>query len=347
MNRTLTFAFPGRLDLNTGGYAYDRRVIAGLPARGWSVTPLSLGEGFPAPEDAALADAEAMLSDLPDGSIVLVDGLAFGVMDRWAAREARRLSIVALVHHPLALETGLTEEQTRSLRERERAALSHARHVVVTSPMTARELVHGYDVPERAITVALPGTDRAPRSAGSGEVPLILSVGTLTRRKGHDVLLQALKQIEDLPWRASIIGSRDLDPKTATELERQLARLGLTGRVTLEGERADTRPAFAQADIFALATRYEGYGMVFAEALSQGLPIVSCQAGAVPEVVPSSAGLLVPVDDVDAFAGALRHLVSKSDERRRYADGAWQAGQALPGWDDTCATIARVLEESL
>ncbi|MBD0415303.1 glycosyltransferase family 4 protein [Oryzicola mucosus] len=345
MKRGLTFAYPGKLELNTGGYAYDRKVIDGLRNLGWAVTPLGLGDGFPAPPQTIRAEAEARLSALDDGSLVVIDGLAFGVLDNWAVEEADRLKIVALVHHPLALETGLSQAEQADLREREKRALQAARLVIVTSPMTARELSAHYAVPSEAITVAIPGTEPAPRASLNGNPPLILSIGTLIPRKGHDVLLDALKLIQDIEWNARIIGSRDLDPATAKALEARVRAHGLQHRITLTGESIDTRAALASADVFALASRYEGFGMVFAEALSQGVPIVACAAGAVPEVVPAEAGFLVPIDDVEAFAGALRRLLTDPAEHSRRAAAALEAGTRLPRWHDTAQIIASRLAD--
>ena len=344
MNRELIFAYPGDLDLKTGGYAYDRRVIAGLRALGWTVTLLPLGAGFPFPEAAVREEAERRLSALADDALLLIDGLAFGVLDGFAAREADRLRIVALVHHPLALETGLDTETAAALRQTETRALSFARHVVVTSHMTADELVSSFGVARDGITTALPGTDPALPSSEGRATPVILSVGTLVQRKGHDILLAALDRIRDLDWTANIVGSLTLDPKTAEALRTQRSALQLEDRVTLAGTCDDTRALMASADIFALASRYEGYGMVFAEALSQGLPIVACQAGAVPEVVPEDAGILVPVDDIAAFAAALRRLLTDPAAHAAFSAGARRAGSRLPGWDVTAGIIAARLE---
>ncbi|MGV8935689.1 MAG: glycosyltransferase family 4 protein [Allorhizobium sp.] len=344
MSRSLVFAYPGNLALNTGGYAYDRRVICELGMLGWQVQPLSLGEGFPFPTDLVRAHAEQLLSELPDGGLVIVDGLAFGVLDDWAAREAGRLKIVALVHHPLALETGLDPDLKAKFHNSESQALKFAKHIVVTSPMTSRELVSNFGVDASRITVAVPGTDPAVPSTVTGNPPHIVSIGTLTPRKGHDVLLEALKRVEDLPWTATIIGSRTLDPKTAAALETQLQALDLGQRVVLAGECEDTRLLLGTADLFALASRYEGYGMVFAEALSQGLPIVACRAGAIPEVVHEDAGILVPVDDTKAFAEAIRSLLTDQGLRRDKAEGARRAGAELPGWAETAHIISKKLE---
>jgi len=344
MSSRLVFAYPGDIGTRTGGYGYDRRAIAMLGDLGWTVEWMSLGEGFPNPDAGQLEAAGRRLSDLNDGTLVLIDGLAFGVMDAWANREAGRLKVVALVHHPLALETGLAENRKAELNTREKAALSKTRGVIVTSQTTAAELVAHYAVPEERIVVAIPGMDPAPLAAGGGDPPLILSVGTLTRRKGHDVLIEALERLRNLSWTCRIVGSKSLDADIASELERQISGLGLGDRIELAGQIEDTRAEFAKADIFALASRYEGYGMVFAEALAQGLPIVACAAGAVPDVVPENAGFLVPPDDPEAFAAALRRLLEEPETRVAMADAAAIAGARLPSWRDTALIISEFLE---
>lgn len=346
MKLRLTFAYPGNLELRTGGYGYDREIIKGLRELGWQVDLLALGDGFPSPSQDVLREAEQRLSALENDTLVIIDGLAFGVMDDWAKREAARLDIVALVHHPLALETGLSEAQQAPLRQSEKAALAATRHVFVTSPMTSAELTKNFAVPAEKITVAVPGTAKpVSKSKAQNDVPQILSVGSLTKRKGYDVLIAALAKVSDLPWQTTIIGSPHLDPAVATALADQIQKLELSDRIILAGESDSLAPAYAQAEIFALASRYEGYGMVFAEALSHSLPIIACKAGAVPDVVPSDAGFLLPVDDVNAIASALRMLLSDPQERARRAEAAGRAGALLPGWADTSKIISDTLKE--
>lgn len=347
MTPKLVFAYPGDLNLKTGGYGYDRKLISGLRELGWDIEQMALGDGFPAPAPTVKAGAEHQLSGLPDGTLVIIDGLAFGVLDDWAAREAQRLNIIALVHHPLALETGLNSSQQTELRDSEREALSYVRAVIVTSPVTARELITNFGVEESDVTIALPGTEAAPVSACNGNPPLVLSIGSLVPRKAHHILVDALKQLEDLAWKAIIVGSKTLHPQTAEAVEQQVATLGLGDRIRFTGEHEDPRALLAQADIFALASRYEGYGMVFAEALSQGVPIIACHAGAVPDVVPEGAGFLVPVDDTDAFARALRVLLSDKALHKDMAHAAKLAGEELPGWDVTAKIISTLLEKYL
>ena len=146
MVRRVAFAVPGDLATPTGGYAYDRRMIAELERLGWQVDVVDLGDGFPWPSDQTRARAWGLLSDIPPGRPIVIDGLAFGVLPEAVLQLRAENPLIALVHHPLALEAGLSLQQANILRSSERAALTAARLVIATSAPTARHLTSDYGV---------------------------------------------------------------------------------------------------------------------------------------------------------------------------------------------------------
>jgi glycosyltransferase involved in cell wall biosynthesis len=341
---TLAFAVPGSLMTPTGGYAYARRIIAELQQHGFDVAVIDLGDGFPRPDEAvrlaAIARIEAV--DRP----IVVDGLALGVLPELATLP-RSHRLIGLVHHPLALESGLSKAAAAALRASERAALAATCHVIATSTTTARLLMSDYGVPEIRVTVVRPGTDRVPLARGSGtDTPVLLAVGTLVPRKGYDILVAALARIADLPWRLTIVGDPSRDPATAAAIAADIARTGLSARITLAGVVSDEQlnELYLGSDLFVLASRFEGYGMAYTEAIAYGLPVVGSKGGAIPDTV-GAAGLLVDAGDVDALTRALRDILGNRDRREQLAAAAREAARQLPSWEESGRLFARAIED--
>jgi glycosyltransferase involved in cell wall biosynthesis len=341
----VTWAVPGDIQAVTGGYAYDRRIIAELKRLGWAVELVSLGDGFPRPSAEQKAFAEARLrATAPDRPLV-IDGLAFGALPEAAVALHRTHPVVALVHHPLGLETGLTADESDVLLATERTALASTRHIVTTSPWTADVLTERFGVTRKQLTVILPGTDRAPFAVGNNMPPCLLSVGAIGVRKSFDLLVEALAPLADRPWRLVIAGDRTRDPAATAQLAALIARHRLGERVDVPGTVSPDQleALYAGADLFVLASRFEGYGMAFAEALAHGLPVIGTTGGATPSTVPASAGRLVGPGDVAALTDALRELVDDDDLRRTLAAGAREAAARLPSWADAGAAFSGLL----
>ena len=233
------FAIPGDLTLPTGGYAYDRRLMGLLPVNGVNVHVVPLSHRFPQPTEIDLAAARRAFNNLPAGTVLLIDGLAYGAMPGEILASVRQ-PIVALVHHPLAFETGLSPSRERELFALEHEALGFARHTITTSETTKRLLVSDYGVPHARITVAEPGTDPRPRAMGSGAPLRLLSVGAVSTRKGYHVLVEALGLLADLEWEATIAGSLDRDPQAVANLKTAMMAKGLRARIDLAGAISDT-----------------------------------------------------------------------------------------------------------
>lgn len=344
----LAFLVPGRLDQLTGGYLYDRHVVEGLRRQGRAVDVVELPGRYPdADADTRAAAAEA-LARQPDGRTVVIDGLALpGLIDS-LPRHAARLSLVGFIHHPLSFETGLSPTSARQYAELEGALWPHLKGAICPSEDSARA-VRASGLAAGRVAVVAPGTHKPlhlHRLPSDGPLHL-LAVGTVTPRKGHRLLIEALAPLRHLAWRLSCLGSLTRDPAEAQALRQCIAAHGLEARVELLGEQAAEHlaQAYQQAHVFVLPSYHEGYGMVFAEALAHGLPIVSTTAGAIADTVPAEAALLVPPGDVGGLRDALQSMMTDAALRARLTAGAVQAAQALPDWDMAVARWAAALEQ--
>ena len=334
----LAFIVPGALNQLTGGYLFDRHIVEGLRALGRPVSLHELPGRFPEPDAAACAAAAAALAGLGEGEAAVIDGLALPAFaECLAGPAAARHRVVGFVHHPLALETGLPLETREALALAEARLLPRLAGVLCPSRTTAWHMEE-YGVARGRVQVTPPGTakpamPRRPRSNGSLN---LLAVATISPRKGHLLLLEALAELKDRRWQLTCIGSLTRDADAALALEQAIARLGLAGRVLLAGEWPPERlgAAYAEADLFVLPSYHEGYGMAFAEALAYGLPIVATTAGAIPETVPADAAMLVPPGDRASLARALAFVIDNTPLRLQLAAAAAKAGAALPDWPE-------------
>ncbi len=344
---TLAFAVPGGFDRLTGGTIYDRRLAEALEALGWTVRRISLPDGFPEPDAAALDETRKRLLALPEGSRLVVDGLALGVLPDLAAELAARLELIALVHHPLAYETGLDADLADAFLASERRALAQASRVICTSRTTRLALVEDYGVPEARVAVAPPGTDRRPPARGSGGPGLhILNVGSVIARKDQRTLVAALAGLSDHAIEATIAGSLERDPATVHDLALLIEETDQANRIALVGEldASDLDALLASTDLFVSTALHEGYGMALGEALAAGIPALVARGGAVVEVVPESAALFFEPGDVAELRRLIQALAEDPIALERLREGARRASGRLPGWAETGRRVAEALQ---
>jgi len=343
----VAFAVPGELGSLTGGYAYARKLLRLLQAHGLRTRHIALPPSFPFPSSTDLERTKRSLSHTPKDAVLLIDGLAYGALPAELCETLGR-PIVALVHHPLGMESGLSPEQRSLFLKSEAAALAVASRVIVTSSLTACLLEDDYCVLSEKITVAEPGVEPAARAQGTGTPVQLLAVGAVSPRKGYETLVEALSGLKGFGWRLTIAGDLGRDPDAVKRLKHRIEAAGLSDRIGLAGAVPDSTldQLYHRADILVSASLFEGYGMVLAEAMAHGLPLVASTGGAAADTVPQQAGLKVPPGDVGALREAVGRLIAQPQLRRDVAEGSWAAGQRLPRWGTTAATVARVLKEA-
>jgi len=317
----------------SGGNLYDVRVCDGLAARGWPVREVEAPGAWPHPDPAALARLAELVAAIPDRDVVLVDGLVGSAAPEALHALAGRVRLLVLVHMPLD-------------DEREARALAAADALVVPSRWAKRWLVGAYRLDPADVHVAVPGTEPAALAPGTDDGGRLLAVGPLSRGKGHDILMTALDGLGE-PWRLELVGSTAVDPTVSAEVERWAA--GQDGRVLVSGA-LSTSPldaAYERADLLVHPSRGETYGMVVAEALARGIPVVATDVGGTREALGMGRngmpGLLVRAGDASELAAALQSWLTDPGLRSRLRAVAAERRPRLPTWAHTLDAVEAVV----
>ena len=331
----------------TGGNIYDRRVCAGLAEAGWEVLVETVAGSSPERGSSVRADLARVVSAVPDGETVLIDGLIASPAAEQLLPHTGRIRMTVLLHMPLA--TALDPHHDATAERSERSVLRAAAGVVVTSDWTRRQVLTRYQIPAHRVRVARPGADRV--AAPARPVPgHLICVGVLSRHKGQDLLIEALARLADQDWHCVLAGSLDRDPDFVERLQTRITRLGYDHRVRFTGvlTGAALSAAYTTADLLVAPSRSETYGMTVTEALAHGLPVIATAVGGLPEAFGStgdgtSPGQLVPPDDPAALAAALRAWLGDEGHRQRLRTAVRQRQPTLLGWEQTTKEIADAL----
>lgn len=342
----VTFVVPGEPEQNTGGYRYVGRLVDALNRAGHPARVLGVVGEFPLPDDIAREAMDRLLADLPEHSLVVLDGLAMGGMPEVIARHRKRLALIALVHHPLADETGLAEHQRAAFLKSESKALSHVRGVVATSDYTARRLAD-FDLSATRIRVAKPGVDVPPdpvprthpqKGVTPGEsVTELLCVAHLSPRKAQMHLVEALGALAHLPWHCTLVGPVDRDSDYGRKVVESIRERGLGNRISVTGEldAGAVARAYQQAELFVFPSLYEGYGMAIDEALAAGVPVVTTDGGALSRLSGYPGVLSYPAGDIRALEDILATLLARPDRLAGLQQEAKAGRTRLRTWSAT------------
>ena len=342
----VAFVTVGNMGRLTGGYLYHARIFAALRKRGVTIEEVVPCGASPRDQEAA-APRMGSLLDPRTFDLIVVDALARIVcaphLDRW--REER--PVVAMVHELPSVAA--SEDATHREGEYEEPLLRADRLISVSDH--GRSVLENRGVSAGRIRVVPPGFDRLPSGSGTSspvrdDVVRALCVAQWIPRKGILDLVRAWTLHERPGAVLELVGETDADLAYADRVRAVLASAsGASIVVSGPVEDATLGFAYAAADLFVLPSRYEGYGIVYAEALAEGLPVIACDAGPVPELVGDEASLLVAVGDVEALSGALDLLLGDSALRRRMSAAARSRAKELPRWEDTADGFLRVLRE--
>lgn len=350
LRQPLEFLVPGDPEQNTGGYRYVRKLVEALREEGYIARVSGLPGQFPRPDRGASTAMDQKLASLPEGISVVLDGLAMGGLAEILEKHSQRLNLLALVHHPLADETGISEADRQWFFESEKRALGFVKGVITTSQHTAARL-SDYDVPAELIRVAEPGVARAKNPETRSESsenngPHILCIAHLSPRKAQHQLVEALERLKDLSWQCTLAGSDSRDPEYSQQVRRAIAEAGLEDRIRLVGEVDESRLAdlYWQANFFVLPSLYEGYGMVIDEALAERLPVISSDGGALANTASRPGVIQYCAGDVRALEARIRNWLEHPEQLDHFRKLAARESRRVRSWADTGKDVKEALK---
>lgn len=322
----LAFALPPPAETGGGGGAdYIHGLVGGLRSIGVQVDLLVGTDPI-----------------FPTGSIAVIDGM---LLPRLHHRldDLARTDAVALIHH-IAAAAGRDDISRTQILDVERSMLGQMRRIVATSAPVAARLADEFGVIAHTVP---PGRRDVAPATPDPERPIILSVGVLTRRKGHDGLIQAVSRLQDLPWHLVIAGDSQREPAHPAELRTLADELGLSIRVTILADPTPDRleTEWRRASVFALATRWEGYPSAIAEALQRGIPCLTTTGANADTILPSTAGAICPVNDLATFGKCLRRFLFDATLQADMALAARTVSSTFPRWSDCARNFITILEQ--
>ncbi len=343
----LHFLVPGNIKMLTGGYVYDRKLSEAASKSGFRVMIHELSAEFPFPSAAELDRCRRIFKKMEEGVPVLIDSLALAPLAGLLEERAGKNPFMAVMHIALTYSPDLDPGQRSILREHEKSALSLVNRVLATSRYTAG-LIRNMGIPEEKITIIHPGTGPGkPKTSYSARPAKLLCVGSYVPNKGHAVLFHALHKMKDRTWQLDCYGEKILNPSYTRELMVLIDELHLTGRIILHGPVVHpllTR-AYLSADLLVHPSGQESYGMVPAEALFYGLPVVTTTGGALPETVPADMGKFFIAGDTTGLYNLLSLLMDDEQEYRRLCRNASQYHLNANTWDKSCELFIKVIGE--
>jgi len=347
----------GHLDIVSGGYRYDRRLVAywhrcgdtvTVYARPWRHYLRHLTDNL---SPAWRTQLQRSVVD-----VLLQDELNHPSLF-WLNRRLQTTvayPIISIVHHLRSSEAHppWLKPLYRAVEGRYLATVDG---FICNSPATAAtvtDLVGG----EKPLQIALPGREATPpavdetairrRGLASGPLRLVF-LGNLIPRKGLHTLIAALAQLPKGSARLSVIGNPTVAPRYAAYCRHQVKRLGLTEVVNFRGllAEADVAAELAQAHVLAVPSAYEGFGMAYLEGMGYGLPaLAGRQGGATTLITEGENGYLVTPGDVTGLSAHLARLAADRDHLIRMSLAARERYLRHPTWDETAAHARAFLE---
>ncbi|HKQ03799.1 MAG TPA: glycosyltransferase family 4 protein [Blastocatellia bacterium] len=341
----------------TGGFLYDRQLVAYLREQGDFVEIISLpwrNYGRHLADNLSPRLWGRLRAARPD--VLIQDELthpSVWMMNRWLKRRVA-YPIVTLVHLLRGSESHAAWRK-RVYQAVERQYFKTVDGAIFNSQTTreAAEQLTGREVPG---VVAYPASDHlryepslarvAERAQWPGPLRVIF-VGNVLPGKGLDTLIEALRRLPPDSWRLKVVGSLTMDRAFARRIREQIARAGLTDSVALAGavSNEEIGGCLDSNHLLVVPSRYEALGIVYLEAMACGLPVIATAAGGAHEIVRhGEVGFLTPPGDAETLAGYLRRIQQQPEQLLEMSLAAYHRSRAHPTWQQSFLPVRDYLQ---
>ncbi len=347
----------GDLRTLSGGYLYDRKLVEHLENQGDEVEIISLPwrDYLRHWQDNFNHALRERLGGLRV-NVLLQDELnhpSLFILNAYLKKTVR-FPLVSIVHH-LRCNEQHPYPLRRFYRKIERRYLNSVDGFVCNSQTTLKTIKELVKNPKPAL-VATPGGDALPvKSDPDSYAPRqntevrLLFVGNWIPRKGLHVLLKALTSLCSYPWKLSLVGRTNLMPSYERKIRHQIAAGGLSEKVHIHGAVSDEELVrlFQLADALVVPSQYEGFGIVYLEAMRFGVIPIGGQSGAAGEIIQSGInGFLVRPDSPADLSVVLSAIMIDPDLRNAIQKAARQRYEQFPGWRESMAAVRQFLIEN-
>jgi glycosyltransferase involved in cell wall biosynthesis len=347
----------GSLDTVSGGFIYDRNLVRYLRQAGDRVDVISLpwrGYGLSLLDNLNAGLRRRLTQAHFD--VLLEDELVHPACFWLNQRLRSRLSypVIAIVHH-LRCRERHPALMRRLYHWVEKRYLASVDAFICVSRTTAQD-VENLMGRTQPLVVASPGRDGLPGAVSRAEIMAratapgpfnLIFVGNLIPRKELHTLLAALKNLSDDDWHLTVAGSLTMDAAYVAAIRRQINDAGLAPRVSLLGSlpAQELAARCAASHLLAVPSSYEGFGIVYLEAMQFGLPAIAGSDGAAKEIIThGDNGFLVPPGNPEALAHQIELLIQDRELLLRMSLAAHQSGAAHPTWNDSAARARAFLQ---
>ena len=261
---------------------------------------------------------------------------------------------LSFIHHPEAFTPSLLNYLNKEVP----SSVARAHHILADSLATKMDLIDIWQVPKEKLTVVYSGVnssfrpvtdkeeiDRIRKKYELGDIPFILSVGTLQPRKNYEMLIRAFRPVvESFDHQLVIVGGLGW---MYEQIQREVERQGLGQDVKLIGsvDDRDLPVLYSQASLFVFPSLYEGFGLPILEAMACGVPVISSDASSLPEVA-GDAGLLVAPKDQELWTESIIQLLNDSTRRTKMVAAGYLQARKF-SWSKAAEQVLNIYHKVL